>query len=414
MSDNLRIVPDSTDPSPKTASPAAPAAPRVEATLHDMMALVPEHPVPYAGDVVNLVYDARGPVGVTISSDAKGFATMQVTASAAEVEHSMELARRVLVRSCGKDPEDPAALGEARAQIGPMAFADQVNALTNQRLFSLACLRTRVFPFLAPTYLPCEPSRAGREHTFGVRFRLRPHSGLTSYEPAELAFPERPAVTDEQIDERLQQVMGGQVRWGEVPDEARGALEKLRGQVREQLEREGEGAYMGTVADACADALADRLESQPTILYVELLRDQMANQFAANVEAGGTKWSDFIADPDFNMDEFKEAMTQAALSSLRRGMVYDAVADHEGLEVDEDDVLAAVAPMAPGHEREAAQAMLDSGQLGQLIEVSRRAKAGDWIAGRAVNTAAAPAAPSASAEPTEPAVAPAEPAQPQA
>lgn len=397
MSDTLRLVPDP-DPA-EGGAPTAPAPARVASTLHDLMALVPEHPVPYAGDAVNLVYDARGPVGVTLSSDAKGFATMQVTADSAEVDRSMDLARRALVRSCGKDPEDPAALGQARAQIGAMAFADQVNALTRQRLFSLACLRTRVFPFLAPHYQPGEPSHPGKDFTFEVRFRLRPHSGLTSYELPAVALPERPAVTDEQIDQRLQEVMGGQVRWGDVPEEARGALEKLRGTVREQLEREGEGLYMGMVADACADALVERLQVQPTMLYVELLRDQMANQFAANVEAGGTKWEDFIADPFFNMDAFKAEVTEAAVASLRRGMVFDAVVEHEGLEITEDDVLAAVAPMARGHEREAAQAMLDGGQLAQLIEVTRRAKAGDWLATRALE-AAEPAA-AQTAEPAD-------------
>ena len=43
--------------------------------------------------------------------------------------------------------------------------------------------------------------------------------------------------------------------------------------------------------------------------------------------------------------------------------------------------------MAPGTESIAAQAMIDNGQLPQLVEVALRAKASDWLAKNAVDTA---------------------------
>ena len=101
------------------------------------------------------------------------------------------------------------------------------------------------------------------------------------------------------------------------------------------------------------------------------MRDEMANRFAANVEAGGTTWQAYTADPSFDMERFKAQMTASALTALRRGLALDALAEHLGIEVTEADILAAVLPMSgPGQQQVAAQAMFDSGQLPQLCEVA--------------------------------------------
>ncbi len=359
-------------------------------SLAQLLATRPEHPVPHAGDAVHLVYaPGAGGVGVAVDADAAGVATMTVTASAAEAARSMDLARRAVVRGCGCDPDDPDGVAQARRTLGAMAFADNVNLLARQRLFSLACMQTRILPFLAPEFVPGEGPRPGSDFAFQVRFRLRPHVELSSYGPAEVELPARLEVAEEDVDARLEDMMGGRLRWGEVPEDARAGFEKLRGRVREQLASEREGAWLGTVADVCTDALADRMVREPDARYVELLRDQMANQFAANVEAEGTAWEAYIAEPTFSMEAFKAEMTANARTSLCRGLALDAVADHEGVELDEHDVLAALGPVAHGNERVAAQAMLDSGQLPQLCEVARRAKTGELVARRAVEAAAA-------------------------
>ena len=86
------------------------------------------------------------------------------------------------------------------------------------------------------------------------------------------------------------------------------------------------------------------------------------------------------------MNEFKQSMMANAELSLRRGMVLDCVAAHEGMALSEEDVLALLGPVAPGTEAIAAQAMIDNGQLPQLVEVALRAKASDWLAKNAVDT----------------------------
>lgn len=354
-------------------------------TMRELLACVPEHPVPHEGDVVHLSYDrAAGPVGVRVDSEKGGIATVVVDVPAAEAERSMDLARRAVVRGCGFDSEDPEGVAKARSAMGAMRFADAVNALARQRMFSFACMRTRILPFLAPEYVPDEGPRPGSDYEFQVRVHLRPRVELTSYDPVDVALPARAEVTEADVDERLKQIVGGALRWDDVPEEAHAGLQRLRGQVRGQLEGEAENARLGASVDACADLLAERLVRDPDPRYVELMRDEMANRFAANVEAGGTTWQAYTADPGFDMERFKAQMTANALTALRRGLALDALAEHLGIEVTEADILAAVLPMSgPGQQQVAAQAMFDSGQLPQLCEVARRAKAGEWLARRA-------------------------------
>jgi len=353
-----------------------------------MITFKPEHPLPAPGDVVHLEYPAEsGPVGVTVDTAEDGFATFTVTAPAQEATYSIEAARRALVRSLGLPVEDPESLGKAREKIGAMAFADNVSALTSQRLFSLAVLRTRILPFLAPQYVRGEAPRPDHDYTFQVRCRLRPRGTLSSYDPVELEFPPADPVAEEEIDQRLGSLMGN-IQWSAVPEEARPALEKLRGKIREQLEAEHEAMKVNKVAGLCGEELAKRIEGELPAGYVELLRDEMAAQLAGQVEAQGMKWQEFIAQPDFDMDEFKATMTYNAEMSLRCGLAIDALAEHVGIELDLEDVYAMLGPMARGNEAEAAAAMLDSGRMAQLLEVALRAKTADWAARHAVDTGA--------------------------
>ena len=355
-------------------------------TVKQMIEQKPEHPLPAPGDVVHLEYPLEaGPVGVVVETDKDGFALLTVTAPAEEVAYSIEAARKALVRSVGLAPEDPESLGKAREKYGAMAFADRVASLATQRLFSLAVLRTRILPFLAPQYQCPEKPQAGKDYTFQVRFRLRPRGVLSSYEPVELAFPPAEPVTEEEIDQRLASFMGN-IQWSMVPDEAKPALEKLRGQIREQLATEHEAMKVNAVAGLCGEELAKRLVGELPAGYVELLRDEMAAQLAGQVEAQGMKWAEFIAQPDFDMDEFKATMTCNAEMSLKCGLAIDALAEHEGIALDLGDIYAVLGPMAAGNEAEAARAMLDGGQLPQVIEVAIRAKTADWAARHAVDT----------------------------
>ena len=74
-------------------------------SLSALLAHVPEHPVPHAGDAVRLDYapDPRG-VAVSVRAAADGAAPLTVTAPADEVERSGSAAQAAIVRSHWRAP----------------------------------------------------------------------------------------------------------------------------------------------------------------------------------------------------------------------------------------------------------------------------------------------------------------------
>lgn len=304
----------------------------------------PERPVPAAGDVARLSW-APGPdtVAVDLASEADGTALFTVHVPATLATNTLKNAMAALLRGMGIDPAQPGAAAQARTKMGDAAFGQQLGLMIRQPLFSLAVMRTQVLPFLAPQHVGLDLPLEGEDFTFQTRCLLRPRAELTSYEPVEVAVPADAKERDEQAAELL---------------------------------------------DRCADALATRLTAEPPAAYVDLLRNEMANRFAENVEREGTSWETYIAAPDFSMDAFKAQMTESARTSLRRGMALDALAEHLGVVVEESDLLAVAGQVATGYERVALDAMLNSGQLPQLCEVSRRGKAQEWL----LTTAKAPTA----------------------
>ena len=358
-------------------------------TLGKLLAIRPEHEVPNPGDIVEYAYEKGDmPVTVTLTTDVAGIATFMVTADAAEMEYSLEAARKALVRSTGNDPEKPASLDRARATFGAQAFDQNVIYLAKQRLLCLAYMRTGILPFLVPDFPHNEVPVEGQDFTFMAHVRLRPRGTVEDFSPVHFAFPAKPEVTDEDLDDFVGQMMGGLINMDAVPEEARPGMERLRGQAREACEKKRDAEWWGALMDAAGEEFSNaRLTSAPGERYIAPLAELMANQLAAQIERTGRNWDEFTSDPEFNMDEFKQNMMANAELSLRRGMALDCVAAHEGMTLSEEDVLALLGPVAPGTEAIAAQAMIDNGELPQLVEVALRAKANDWLAKNAVDTA---------------------------
>ena len=300
----------------------------------------PEQPIPFAGDACRLSFaPGADMVGADVKADEDGMCLMTVAAPAPLVTRTLAQAKRALARSLGVDASAEGFEGQARARLGTDGYFVRLAAMVRQPLLSLAILRTQVYPFLAPEQLSGNLPQAGEGFAFQVRFLLRPRGELSSYDPVEMTLPPAGPARDARAPELL---------------------------------------------DALADALAERLTSQPPERHVNLLREEMANRFAENVEANGTRWEDYVAGPDFSMEAFKRQMTEGARTSLRRGMALDALAARLGVVVEDADLMAVASQVAAGFERTAIDAMLQSGQLPQLLEVCRRAKAREWLMSTAV------------------------------
>lgn len=354
------------------------------AILHDYLYNEPEHPVPHTGEVVHLVYPPKeGTVGVTVVTAPDNTAVFTVVVPAADLAAAVAESRMAAARSMG-GAQTPGAIEGVRRQVGEEAFDARVGNMARLYFLSVAMMRTHIFPFLAPEILPSPSFVPGRDYAFQARMLLRPQAGLGSYDPVHVKLPEKPQVSDRDVDNQMNLMMGGDVPWDEVDAIANPAYAQMRQQVRERMEAEQLDAWSDRAIEACEETLSSRLDTVPPQRHIELLRNQMANSFAAGVEREGTSWEDYTASPDYSEEEFKAACTANALRSLRHGMALDAMADHLGLIVTEDEVMSAVSEVAPGHEREALQGMLQTGQLPQLCETTRRIKCGNFLLNHAV------------------------------
>lgn len=349
--------------------------------LHDYLYEQPEHPIPYAGDVVHLVYPPKpGTIGIVVNTQPDDIATFTIAVPADLMAEAINDTCLALVRSSGGNATSAGTVEALREKMGVKEFDERVGNLTRLQFVSVSIMRTGILPFLAPRLLESGAYREGHDYSFQAQITLRPHAELTDYAPAKVELPTKPEVSDRDVNDRINQMMGGDIPWDEVHENGAGSnIAKMREEVRKQLEQEAENNWQNAASDACADAMASRLTKTPPSRHVELMRDAMANSYATNIVDQGQDWDEYIARPDFDLEEFKSHMTDLALSSLRRGMVYDAVADHYGIMVTEQEVRDAVSVVARGHIDEAIDGMLRNCQLPQLLESTRRIKTGDTM-----------------------------------
>ena len=348
--------------------------------LHTYLTQELEHPVPFAGDIVHLEYPPKeNSVGVTVDTRSNFIATFTITVPASELEPTIENAKLAIVRNLGFNAKDPASIDAARKKLGDKAFEEHTENMVRLAFLSTAMMRTGVFAFLSPEILPSKPIKLGEDYIFQAQMTLRPRSGLTSTKAPAIKKPAKPEITNQAINERMNQMIGGNVPWDMVSSDKSESVEKLRSQMRDLISAENESQWHEEVVNLCLDEMVKRLTEEVPYKHIELLRDNMANSYASNLVSNGVDWDAYIASPGFNLNDFKQQMTMNAISALNRGMALDALAEALKIKLTEDDILGAAGQVAPGHEAEAIQGMLQTGQLPQLCEVTKRIKAGDWL-----------------------------------
>ena len=153
----------------------------------------------------------------------------------------------------------------------------------------------------------------------------------------------------------------------------------LRSRVRTLLEREAERAHHDELMVVTADELAKRLVDEPDERYVEKMRDELVSQYIADLQRRGIDYQQFMSQPGFDMAAWEQEMAEEAYSALRRGLALDALAEHLDINLEEADIAKVVSQMAPGHEQEALQGLVESGQMPKMCEVALRTRANEWL-----------------------------------
>ena len=161
----------------------------------------------------------------------------------------------------------------------------------------------------------------------------------------------------------------------------------LRSRIRTLLEKQAEAAYHDELMVRTADALAERLQEEPAERYIEKMRDEMTSQYMEDLAQRGVSYQQLVSQPGFDMGAWQAQIDEQARASLRRGLALDALADHLDINLDREDIVKVVSQMAPGHEQEAYQGLVESGQMPKMCEVALRTRANEWLVDHVADSA---------------------------
>lgn len=153
----------------------------------------------------------------------------------------------------------------------------------------------------------------------------------------------------------------------------------LRSKVRTMLERQADAAQHAQLLELTAAELATRLQGEPDERYVAKMRDELLSETMQRLQMQGLTLDDVFAQPGFDHEAWEADLNTQAKDALRRGLALDSLADHLDIQLDEKDISAVVSQMAPGHEQEAYQGLLDSGQMPKMCEMALRMRANEWL-----------------------------------
>lgn len=343
-----------------------------------------------------LIYDPRdGGVGVSVVFGRDGHADLRVSAPAELVSLTLADANAALARRCGVRADDPAQLdmGELQAlqaQMGEEQGSSFLAAFVLARLFSLAMMRIGVMPFGEPDYVMADLPRAGQPYDFKARVLVRPAFELADYD-APVRLGEAPVATEGQVDawiENMARNLAAQSAGGTAPliDDAwvcanmpeAGDLSGLRAKVRAVLER----PLRAQARRACAAELAGRLVGEVDEALVDARLEDLRGQAVERLARQGATLEEYLAQEGLTLERWLEGRRQAAREDLRAEFALDALADHLGLQVDEDAIAWAMRSASPElteQQQDDLAWFAESGQTHRLCEFTLRRLAQEWL-----------------------------------
>ncbi len=354
--------------------------------LHDYCYVEPQHPVPQVGAPAHLAYDPSASMpAVQVDLDASGFVRMTVTVEPADIRQALAAARDDLVTNLKGDPADEAQVRQLRERMGERDFDMQVSSVARTYFLSAAVLRTGLFPMLQPDARGLDvidPAALDAPYSFAVTFPILPSSELTSYEPVDVEVPERPAISGEEMNERMREMAGD----AGVPEPGTDEFTKMHAEAVRQLGAEASARWSDELMTRCNHELSRRLVSDPPLGHVQLVTTQMCTDVDRRLREQGSSYAQYVSAPGFDRKAFERDLREQAELTLRTSIAVDALAEHVGVMVNRRELLESVGERAAGddHDRPIIALMMMTGQLPELLQVARRYKTSDMLARRSL------------------------------
>lgn len=159
--------------------------------------------------------------------------------------------------------------------------------------------------------------------------------------------------------------------------------QEIRGKIEGTKTHSVEQRFRSLAVQAAADNAVLEL---PDVVVTEQAQE-MARDFAQSLASQGADIRAYLEATGISAEQMVEDMKPQAARNVKTGLVLDAVAEAEGLEVGDDDISAAIAQMAAAARTDAEaleKNLRESERLDPIRWQVRREKAADFIAAQAV------------------------------
>jgi len=298
-------------------------------------------------------------------------------------------------------PED-ADPDQVLAQLigGAAAVEDVKLDLAVNYLVPHAVQQAGIVPVCSPEFGHPTAPEDGKPFVFEIGTFPKPSFELSSYEPVSIEI-DAPVVTEEEVDGQIDamaqqaavvqtDIMTGEPKrvapevtdeWVKenVPDPAIDTVAELRVRMRragEEYKAEQFEQYKMSMTTAEA---AKRLSGEIPADMVAAMKRSMMEELQGRLQSQGMTVAQLLEQQGMTEDQLEYDAERNAVEMLRQSFALDAVYRHDGLEIGDEDVMAALSAIAPGQEKEAEASMRESGYLFTVEETARRMKAGKHI-----------------------------------
>lgn len=165
-------------------------------------------------------------------------------------------------------------------------------------------------------------------------------------------------------------------------------IEELREAVKEEIEADKKSTLPQLKEDRVVEAIGEHLtlEEVPDA-YTEQVFNELANQFLSQLQSQNMSLDMYLQSRGANAEDFVSDLREQANERARQSLALDALADHLGLEVSDEDVRAEFVRANVPDVKAAMNDFLKEGRLPAVRESILRTKALAWLVENAeVNT----------------------------
>ena len=246
----------------------------------------------------------------------------------------------------------------------------------------------------------CNPAIIGSERkedggiSFGIEINPKPELELSDYGSITIKASKE-EVTEKEIDERINAMaMRGAVT---QPDIITGKPKKVPAiiddkwvahnvpgcntvaQLRESLRAAGEKfkaeQFEATKQKLALAELMKRAQGEIPEETIEAVTDSMIGELSNQLAQQGLTLQDFFVQRKVTLEQMRSDARKQAENNLRQGAVLDAWFKHEGLELQDGDIEAALSSIAPGVEEQARKSFESNGFMFTVTETAQRLRA---------------------------------------